>query len=195
VSGAIALVLALLSSGQVKTSTLSEDEEASGALLVKNDCLACHSSEMLMQQRLLPAQWDAVVQKMRRWGAPTEQADVPLLLRYLSAKYRADLPRYRPERVNAKKTLAAMAPLPDGRWKQGSVKNGAELYDRACAPCHAPDGKGGSFGVALTGRKVLTRAEDFASAVKNGFGRMPQFGDLTDKEIASILAYARTLKD
>jgi mono/diheme cytochrome c family protein len=132
---------------------------------------------------------------MRKWGAPTEPENVALLVRYLSSKYRADLPRYRPERVNAKKTLAAMAPLPDGKWKRGSVTEGRELYDRACASCHAPDGKGASFGVALTGRKVLTRAEDFAAAVKNGRGRMPQFGDLTDKAIASILAYARTLKD
>jgi mono/diheme cytochrome c family protein len=51
------------------------------------------------------------------------------------------------------------------------------------------------MGVALAGRHVLDRAPDFARAIRSGRGRMPEYPDTTDAEIADMMAYVRSLPD
>lgn len=54
---------------------------------VESACYACHSADLLVQQRLTEKQWTAAVEKMMRWGAevPAEKKDV--VIRYLAKNF------------------------------------------------------------------------------------------------------------
>jgi mono/diheme cytochrome c family protein len=160
--------------------------------LVINNCLACHAEEMLQQQRLTAKQWAAVVKKMQGWGAPIEPENVEALVRKLSAAYGPDAGAWKPASIDAAKASAALAPLPDGKWKRGRPDKGKALYAVACLSCHGADGHGSPTGVNLADRPLLWRGDELARVVRKGRGRMPSF-PLADGDIASLLVFLRTL--
>ena len=53
---------------------------------MNNNCLACHSAGMVLQQPVLPrAVWQSAVDKMRDvYKAPIADADVPAIVDYLA---------------------------------------------------------------------------------------------------------------
>jgi mono/diheme cytochrome c family protein len=57
--------------------------------IVNQDCLACHSADMVLDQPLLPrAAWAAEVAKMRAtYKAPLKDEDIPLIVDYLAATH------------------------------------------------------------------------------------------------------------
>ena len=56
-----------------------------GADAINNNCLACHSAGMVLNQPSLPkAVWEAEVEKMRAtYKAPIDATDVDAILAYL----------------------------------------------------------------------------------------------------------------
>ena len=56
-----------------------------GADAINNNCLACHSRGMVLNQPTLPkAAWEAEVAKMRNvYKAPVSESDVPAIVDYL----------------------------------------------------------------------------------------------------------------
>lgn len=50
-------------------------------------CLACHASEMLLQQQLTETQWQSEVDKMQRWGAGVGDDDKDALVDYLVSHF------------------------------------------------------------------------------------------------------------
>jgi len=56
-----------------------------GADAINNNCLACHSADMVLNQPALPtAEWQAEVDKMRTaYKAPIDPKDVDAILDYL----------------------------------------------------------------------------------------------------------------
>ncbi len=91
--------------------------------------------------------------------------------------------RGRPDRVP---TLPNMLIAP-------GVKNGAELYDIACAACHGVKGEG-LFGASLTDtilREPKIRANILRGRTRSG---MPAFqGQFTDEQIEVLVAYVAGL--
>ncbi|HZQ41508.1 MAG TPA: hypothetical protein VFA87_11955 [Rhizomicrobium sp.] len=57
--------------------------------VVNQNCLACHSADMVLDQPLLPrAAWAAEVAKMRAtYKAPLKDEDIPLIVDYLAATH------------------------------------------------------------------------------------------------------------
>ncbi|WP_043159376.1 sulfite:cytochrome C oxidoreductase subunit b precursor [Bradyrhizobium sp. Ai1a-2] len=57
----------------------------SSANAINNNCLACHSPDMVLNQPPLPkATWEAEVNKMiNAYKAPIDKADVPAIVSYL----------------------------------------------------------------------------------------------------------------
>jgi DMSO/TMAO reductase YedYZ molybdopterin-dependent catalytic subunit len=53
----------------------------------KNSCLVCHDSDVIEQQRLTRAQWDAEINKMTGWGAKVGDEDRRALLDYLVSAF------------------------------------------------------------------------------------------------------------
>ena len=158
-----------------------------------NDCLACHTADLVAQQRLTDKQWPKSLDKMRSWGAPTEDDEMQPLLDSLVRVASRDAGPYVPRTISAHEAAQLFAAEPDGTLAGGDATRGRDLYADRCAPCHADDAQGGAMGVALAGRHVLDRAPDFARAIRSGRGRMPEYPDTTDAEIADLIAYVRSL--
>ena len=74
---------------------------------------------------------------------------------------------------------------------------GEDLYVRSCAACHALDGNGGlglEIGTGSNTDLNLTD-EQIANVIRVGPGNMPGFPRLTDEQIASLVAYVRSLAE
>jgi mono/diheme cytochrome c family protein len=75
----------------------------------------------------------------------------------------------------------------------GDATAGATVFSDNCALCHAASGLGvddGGTGTNLTEAAGETSEDaEFAGIILNGEGNMPAFSDLTDQEIADVLAY------
>ncbi|MGH7264350.1 MAG: hypothetical protein ACREMB_05765 [Candidatus Rokuibacteriota bacterium] len=52
--------------------------------LVLGSCIMCHAPEILAQQRLDRATWEAIVDRMITYGAPITRETRPLILEYLA---------------------------------------------------------------------------------------------------------------
>lgn len=76
--------------------------EGKGKSVVESRCYACHSSDMLMQQRLTQKQWTAEVEKMTRWGAAVTDAEKPVIIDYLAKHFGADNRNFKPLKVRMK---------------------------------------------------------------------------------------------
>jgi mono/diheme cytochrome c family protein len=159
--------------------------------LVVNNCLMCHSEEMLEQQRLTPKQWAAVVKKMIGWGAPVEPENVEPLVAWLSAHYGPDAGPWAPRPTDTAKLAEVLAAQPDGAVAKASAARGAKMYAVACASCHGADGRGSPTGMNLIDRLVLHRPADFADVIKRGRGRMPAFATLPRSDVAGIIVWLR----
>jgi hypothetical protein len=58
-----------------------------GRAEVEAACYACHSADLLVQQRLTEKQWTAAVEKMMRWGAPLEESKKSVVIAYLAKNF------------------------------------------------------------------------------------------------------------
>jgi mono/diheme cytochrome c family protein len=82
------------------------------------------------------------------------------------------------------------------------ASDGAALYKAKCATCHGPDGSGGTpMGKSLKVRDLRSDAVqkqtdiELTKVISGGKGKMPPYGkQLSDPDIAAIIAYIRTLK-
>jgi cytochrome c5 len=70
--------------------------EGEGKAIAEQACAQCHSSSMLLQQRLTEKQWSASVEKMMRWGAPLPADRKDALIAYLAAHFGPDNDRFAP---------------------------------------------------------------------------------------------------
>ncbi|MFL6248473.1 MAG: hypothetical protein ACJ74H_20790 [Thermoanaerobaculia bacterium] len=70
---------------------------------VEAACYACHSADLLAQQRLTPKQWTATVEKMMRWGAVVPPEKKTPIIGYL-AKHFGPGNKFVPTRVRPGKS-------------------------------------------------------------------------------------------
>lgn len=176
-------------------SKLTPEQEKRGWEIVVNSCLACHTADLLAQQRLTKTQWQASITKMRTWGSSIRKSEIDELAEYLASHFNPDTGPYHIATIPVSAVAAAMAPLPDGRWAHGDSLAGKALFAENCASCHGDDARG-KEGTNLVDRPLLYRAPDFARVVRNGRGQMPAYEDtLSTTQVASLLAYLRTLPE
>lgn len=76
--------------------------EGKGKTVVESRCFACHSSDMLLQQRLTEKQWTAEVEKMTRWGAAVTNDEKPVLIAYLAKHFGVDNKGFKAAKVKLK---------------------------------------------------------------------------------------------
>jgi len=57
---------------------------------VTTACTECHSSRIIVQQRLSKAAWTKEVDKMIKWGAVVDAADQDSFIEYLSSNFPPD---------------------------------------------------------------------------------------------------------
>jgi competence protein ComEA len=55
-------------------------------------CTACHSADIIVQQRLSKGTWSKEMDKMTKWGASVNPADRDAIIEYLSVNFSPDKP-------------------------------------------------------------------------------------------------------
>lgn len=166
--------------------------QAEGLLIAR--CAVCHSTDLVVQQRLARPAWEAIVAKMRHWGAELSEEEAGLLVEYLAGRYHAMAPDHLPAEQHEaipfrfEEDGQMMAEHPSG-----NAKRGAGLFAVNCQACHGAKAVGGA-GPKLAGNPILGEDERFWDTVVRGRGAMPAWGTaLKPQEIADIQAWLRSL--
>lgn len=183
---------------QVLERLQDEDDERAfarelGRRSLEGNCLMCHSSEMIVTQRLTPEQWAAEVEKMIGWGAPVPDEEKETLIAYLADAFavEGDEPTF--DRMTLAEARSGRIPEPDAdALPPGDPARGLVLFTDHCATCHGNDGLGGDLGMSLIAHPTLLRPADYAAILKDGRHRMPGFRlVLSNREVADTLAWLR----
>ncbi len=189
-----------LSAGQAPTRQVPGDDEDAAYLeavvrrSLEENCLICHTEDMIAGQRLTPAQWKAEVEKMVTWGAPLPKEATGPLIEYLAKRYSDREPPPVPSRSTLKEV--GSLEVPSGRSEPapaaGDPARGERLYAANCATCHGPAGLGGDLGPALAGKAILDHPREYDRIVNQGLHRMPGFRLIMNaKDQADVLAWLR----
>lgn len=167
---------------------------ARAEMLVQVDCLTCHDSLLLEQQRLGGPQWHSIVKRMQGWGSQVADKDVAGLSAWLTERYGPDAGAFTPKPIDASEVTERIAPLPDEGFGGGDPVRGAEAFRTYCIGCHGADAKGGSVGIKLVDSPIVTRAPDIVKTIRTGRGRMGAFPSIEDADIRAIIAFLRSRK-
>ncbi|WP_254054037.1 c-type cytochrome [Singulisphaera sp. GP187] len=195
---ALSLALARLDDASAPQSppgaSQDEEEQELAQLALRNNCLICHSEEMVVSQRLTPPQWKAEVEKMIGMGSPLPSEQTGLLITYLSEQYSDSTPAVPPARIRYPEALARTKPTTSEIPPHGSqADRGAPLFAAHCAACHAPSGQGLDLGPNLVEVATLLRPADFLDVVRAGRHRMPGFQMVLNQEQENdILAWLQS---
>lgn len=153
-----------------------EEEREIAKLALRDNCLICHSEEMVVSQRLTRPQWKAEVEKMVGFGSPLPPDQVDTLITYLSKQYSDSSPSVLPARIHYTQALELVKPTTTEIPPRGSqADRGASLFATHCAACHAPTAQGLDLGPNLIEVVTLLRPTDFLNVVRTGRHRMPGF--------------------
>lgn len=161
---------------------------------LEENCLICHTDDMIAGQRLTPAQWKAEVDKMIGWGAPLPKEAAGPLVEYLVKRYSDREPPPVPSRSRLMDVDSYEVPRDHGGpiLAGGDLARGERLYAANCATCHGPTGLGGDLGPALVNKAILDHPEDYDRIVNQGLRRMPGTRlTLNAKDQADVLAWLR----
>jgi ubiquinol-cytochrome c reductase cytochrome c subunit len=194
----VALGFALLPGRAAPPSPKDVDEEeradrlALAGRLVRDNCLICHSEEMIERLRLTPAQWKSEVEKMVGWGAPLSKEQEPLAIEFLADAYSVGKPLAPPSRISYEGAMATVRAEPTTAPPRGDADRGAALYVAHCATCHGPAALGGDLGPNLVEKPVLLRTAEYRDVVRRGLRRMPGFqAVLKPEQEDDMLAWLR----
>jgi cytochrome c oxidase cbb3-type subunit 3 len=179
---AAALAPALWAAGEP-----DDDEAAHQAAIarqaVRDNCLICHSEQMVVNQRLTPPQWKAEVEKMVGWGAPVPREHVQPLIAYLAREYGAHAPPAPLERMSYDEaTRLGPPPATAAVLARGDAGRGGALFAKNCAACHGTKAQGADLGQNLVERPVLLQPDAFDRAIEHGLRRMPAFQATLSRE-------------
>jgi len=161
---------------------------AEGLIIAR--CSVCHSADLIAQQRLPRARWEATVEKMVHWGAELSNDEAQLLTRYLAARYHpgasGNLPPLEHE-------IGKAEPLKQGSEAQGPItgvaSRGAGIFEHNCQACHGAGAVGG-MGPRLAKNPILKHEDVFWETVLYGRGPMPAWGSvLTQQDIADLYSW------
>ena len=166
---------------------------AEGLLLSR--CEVCHSTDLVRQQRLDRAKWDATVKKMIHWGADLSQEEAVLLVDYLSARYHPDAPDQEPVHASghAAEPLRVETDAAAGHTA-GDAGRGEIVYAHNCQACHG-SGAAGGVGPKLAGNPILGDEDRFWETVLHGRGAMPAWESvLNEQEVRNVQTWLKTIK-
>lgn len=196
--GIALLSLPMLYLGAFSAADEPDDDERAYQLAVarqalRENCLICHTHEMIANQRLTPVQWKAEVTKMVDWGSPLPPDRVQPLIDYLSEEFSTNKPAGKLARMTYAHALSTVRPeVPPNAPVRGSADRGAALYKTHCSQCHGPEGQGAELGPNLVEKPVLLRPRDFDTVICQGRGRMPGFQKLLGQaQTDDMLAWLR----
>jgi mono/diheme cytochrome c family protein len=161
---------------------------------LEENCLICHTEDIIAGQRLTAVQWKAEVDKMIGWGAPLPKEAAGPLVEYLARRFSDREAPPVPTRSRLKDIESY-----EGRTEQAQaipanvdLAHGERLYAANCATCHGPAALGADLGPALVGKAILDHPADYDRIVNQGLRRMPGTRLIMNaKDQADVLAWLR----
>jgi cytochrome c oxidase cbb3-type subunit 3 len=191
ISGVMLAAVTALPEDDLKSISIALGPRAEALIMAR--CSVCHTADLITQQRLPPARWEATVDKMKHWGAEISQEEAGLLVRYLSARYHPGAPDRLPPLEHeaglaepSRQEPASTGPL------VGMARRGAGIFENNCQACHGHEGIGGQ-GPKLSKNPILKYEDLFWDTVLHGRGPMPAWGSvLSEQDIADIHAWLLT---
>jgi Cytochrome C oxidase, cbb3-type, subunit III len=177
-----------------------DDDEASlrefqARRSLQENCLICHTEDLIAGQRLTPVQWKAEIEKMVNWGSPLpKEAAVPLI-DYLSRHYSDRTAPSTPARATLEDVDSLEVP---GHGRNlapvnGDLERGMRLFATNCATCHGPSALGGELGPSLVNKAILVHPREYDQILRQGLRRMPGFpAVMSTKDRADVLAWLRS---
>lgn len=162
-----------------------------GRDLVYATCQTCHGLEALTESAGIDRDaWSGIITTMKSYGLSVSPANEAKILTYLATYLGPHPPPAAP-------AVAKTNP---------KVANGETLFLINCATCHQPDGQGSpGYFPPLAGNSDLFLSRIYPAYVTlNGLsgeitvngktfnGTMPSFRDLSDAELAAVIAYVRS---
>ena len=164
---------------------------AEGLIIAR--CAVCHSADLIVQQRLPRARWEATVGKMEHWGAEISKDETDLLVRYLSARYHPGAPdRLPPLDSELRKAEPHTQATVAEDQLTGDPARGAGIFEHNCQACHGAMAIGG-MGPKLVKIPILKHEDLFTETVLHGRGAMPAWGSvLSPQDIVDIHAWLVT---
>jgi mono/diheme cytochrome c family protein len=160
----------------------------------EENCLICHTEDLIASQRLTPAQWKAEVEKMVNWGAPLPKEATSPLIDYLARRYSDREAPLAPTRAALREVGSLEVPGDRGSpaLMAGDLTRGERLYTANCATCHGPTALGGDLGPALVGKAILDHPLEYDRIVNQGLRRMPGFRlTMSPRDQGDVLAWLR----
>ncbi|OAI44161.1 hypothetical protein AYO43_02405 [Nitrospira sp. SCGC AG-212-E16] len=181
--------------GKESLSSISDEQDSKRLLIAR--CAVCHSTDLIVQQRLTLPQWIKTLNKMERWGAQVSSAEQTQLANYLVARYHpgasGSLEQTAQDFLEAPVTEPAIHPGMS-EHPEGRPDHGQRLFGQNCVPCHGPAAMGG-MGPKLAKNPILTDERRFWATVRQGRGAMPAWSAMLNaQEIADIQAWLKTLE-
>jgi mono/diheme cytochrome c family protein len=189
-----------IGAGSAPTRQVPEDDEeaayreAVARRSLQENCLICHTEDIIAGQRLTLAQWKAEVDKMVMWGSPLPKEATSPLVEYLAKHYSDREPPPEPARSTLKDvgSLEVPSDRSEPAPASGDPARGERLYGANCATCHGATGLGGDLGPALAGKAILDHRREYNQIVNQGLRRMPGFRlTMNAKDQADVLAWLR----
>jgi len=186
--------LAVVTAAQEKdmeTGSAALAPRAEGLIIAR--CAVCHSADLIAQQRLPRARWEATVEKMEHWGAEISKDEADLLVRYLSARYHPGAPDRLPPLDSEFRKAEPLTHEPAAEGPlAGVAARGAGIFEYNCQACHGAMAMGG-MGPKLIKTPILQREDLFWETILHGRGAMPAWGSvLSRQDIADIHAWLVT---
>ena len=201
VSGSIMVSLVIGIAGLAGVTAAQEEDMAavSAALALRAEgliiarCAVCHSADLIAQQRLPRARWEATVGKMEHWGAEISKDETDLLVRYLSERYHPGASdRLPPLDSELRKSEPPTQELVAEGQLKGVPARGADIFEHNCQACHGAMAIGG-MGPKLVKTPILKHEDLFTETVLHGRGAMPAWGSvLSSQDIVDIHAWLMT---
>ena len=158
-----AFALLLTNASNARPQTPDALISGPGSTLTENKCKICHELQHIRRARLSREEWADNLRNMKERGTPMDEAEIAVILDYLSAYYDRDKP--------------APAPGPDTLASGGGGrKNGGDPAQRlldanGCTGCHAADKRvvGPSFKeIAAKYKGDAGAAERLAAKIRRG---------------------------
>ncbi|MDR4473690.1 MAG: hypothetical protein MRJ92_13950 [Nitrospira sp.] len=109
VAGLVLLLgIAAVTAAQEDDKHTIEPAQARRAVtLIHARCAVCHTTDLIVQQRLPPDRWQVTVEKMMHWGADLSKDEAATLLQFVTARYHPGAPDHLP---SIEEELAMTAP-------------------------------------------------------------------------------------
>jgi mono/diheme cytochrome c family protein len=174
----------------------AEIREAMARRSIQENCLICHSEDMIAGQRLTPVQWKAEIEKMINWGAPLPKNEESPLIDYLSRHYSDRSTPPVPIKLALKDvgSRESHGPGRDPAPVDSDLSNGARFFAANCETCHGSAALGGDLGPSLARKPILSYPREYEIIVRQGVRRMPGFqAILKPKDQSDVLAWLRSL--